>query len=131
MAIIPILIISHDGFAEALLRSAQMIVGEQDRVATLGLEESDGLSNFIEKVQKSAKDLKREDNLLVLVDLPGGTPWNATLAIKKPDIHIVSGANLPMLLEVLLSRERFTDVADLAKYAIESAQAGIKHIGDI
>ena len=42
-----------------------------------------------------------------MVDLFGGSPFNAAsrIAIKNDNIDIVTGVNLPMLLEVSISRE--------------------------
>jgi len=119
--------ISHNGLAEALLHSAEMIVGEQNLVDTLGLEEGDGLTNFIEKVRaKIDVMLNPETGLLVMVDLLGGTPWNAVLGAYRPGIEIVSGMNLPMLLEVLMSREQYDQVAGLANLALESGHQGLQ-----
>lgn len=127
MPLIPVLIISHDGLAAALLTSAEMICGEQEAVATLGLEEGDGLSNFIEKVQAKMAELKSESGLLVLADMQGGTPWNATLGAYQPGVQILTGVNLPMVIEVLMTRDQAEDVESLAKTGLEAGQISIVH----
>jgi mannose/fructose/sorbose-specific phosphotransferase system IIA component len=127
MPLIPVLIISHDGLAGALLSSAEMICGQQEAVATLGLEEGDGLTNFMEKVQAKIAGLKSEAGLLVLVDMQGGTPWNATLGACQPGVHILTGVNLGMLIEVLMTRDQAQDVESLAKTGLEAGQISIVH----
>jgi len=122
---IPILIISHDGLAEALLRSAEMICGEQSDVAVLGLQEGDGLTNFMEKVKEQIQLLKNEAGLLVMVDLQGGTPWNATVGFCHPGVCILTGVNLPMLLEVLMCRDQKEHASELIELAVQSGQSGI------
>lgn len=128
MAPIPILIVSHGSFAGALLATAEMIVGQQEMVGTLGLEETDGLTNFAAKVQLAANHLASKDGLLVLMDLLGGTPSNAVLALDLPGVHAVAGVNLPMLLEVLMSRESGS-AAELAERALEAGRQGVCSVG--
>jgi len=127
MVKVAVLIIGHGHLAEALLSSAEMIVGKQEMVATLGLEEGEGLSGFIEKVRGAIAELRSDEGILVLVDLFGGTPFNATVGAMQSGVHIVAGANLPMLLELLLSREQGS-VGDLAQLALQAGQQGLRYI---
>lgn len=43
---------------------------------------------------------------LILADMAGGTPWNVGLALaaRAEWVRVVSGVNLPMLLETALAR---------------------------
>jgi mannose/fructose-specific phosphotransferase system component IIA len=63
--------------------------------------------------------------VLVLADLHGGSPFNAvrTLTAGHPRIQLVSGLNLPMLLEVLLHTT--DDVTELAGVARAAGRDGV------
>jgi mannose/fructose-specific phosphotransferase system component IIA len=63
---------------------------------------------------------------LVLMDLFGGSPSTvcAQIMAEDPRIEIVTGVNLPMLLEVLLGMEALT-LKDLARLAREKGKEGI------
>ena len=75
--------------------------------------------------------LNPNQSALILVDLPGGTPWNVASSIassialnRAPAVRVVSGVNLSMLLEVALLRQGL-DIDQLAQLA---RQAGIDAI---
>ena len=62
-----------------------------------------------------------------MVDLFGGSPFNAAsiLAMKNDKMEIISGVNLPMLLEVFGSRE-FSNLSDLLLLAQNAGKDSIK-----
>lgn len=128
MNLIGILIVSHGNFAEELLKSAELIVGEQKQVKTLGLYHGDSVEQFFEEVSSSIKELEEGEGVLVLVDLFGGSPSNVTAAsLKNINFESLTGVNLPMLLETLCLRKSYP-INDLIKLAME---AGVKGVRDI
>ncbi|NMC45309.1 MAG: hypothetical protein GYA52_00605 [Chloroflexi bacterium] len=128
----PILLISHDGLAAAFLRASVMIMGEQANIKTIGLEEGDGLSNFIAKVQECKNTLAATDQgVIFLVDIPFGTPWNAAVAIKREIDHLVAGVSLPFLLEVLNYRSQFTQIEQIMKASLAVSSACFRYLGAI
>jgi len=64
--------------------------------------------------------------ILILVDVPGGTPWNVAVALAAsvPDMRVVSGVNLSMLLEVTLLRSGL-DIDQLARLAYQTGMEAI------
>jgi mannose/fructose-specific phosphotransferase system component IIA len=58
----------------------------------------------------------------------GGSPSNAAarLALTNPDLHLVSGLNLPMVLEVLTSIEE--TAAALAGVALHAGREGVQDV---
>jgi mannose/fructose-specific phosphotransferase system component IIA len=68
--------------------------------------------------------------VLVLIDLFGGTPGNAAaLGLRDRSYAVVSGVNLPMLLEVLLSRSSGISVKELVDIALQAGQSSIIDVG--
>src|SRR5699024_12391110 len=64
-----------------------------------------------------------------LVDLWGGTPFNQTNLLweeNKEKWAVVSGLNLPMLIEALASRLSMDSAHQIAKSIITTAKDGIK-----
>ena len=120
-----IVIATHGDLARAFIRSAEMIVGAQDNVVTLCLDQKDNLETFHAALDAAVEQAEHGAGVLVLIDLFGGTPGNAaSLSVHPRKLHVVSGVNLPMLLEVLLSRNAMSPEA-LAAHALESGRAGI------
>lgn len=123
-----ILIVTHADFGEALLRAAEVIIGRQEGVATLSLAEGESLEGFRDKVGEAIGALDRESGVLVMLDLFGGTPANAAaLNLLQPGVECVAGVNLPMLLEVLMKRDRLR-VDELATLAVEAGAAGVADV---
>jgi PTS system mannose-specific IIA component len=123
-----VVIATHGRLSHALLNSAEMIVGKQDGVATVSLEPQDTLETFQAALNAAIDQVNRGAGVLVLIDLFGGTPGNATaLRIGQGELPAVSGVNLPMLLEVFLARSTLAADA-LAALALESGAKGIVDI---
>mgnify|MGYP000261373218 CR=1 FL=1 len=63
-----------------LIKSAEMIAGKQENIESLGLFVEDDFDMFKSKVKNKIKELENEEGVLVLVDMFGGTPSNASFA---------------------------------------------------
>lgn len=124
----PILIVTHGNLGTAFVRSAQMLIGKRKDIETLGLKEGDGLTNFIDKVSQLISKYSEAKSILVFVDLRGGTPWNAVLATGDPRIQLISGVNLPILLEVLIKRDSVSEIDELVKCALEAASISVTNV---
>ncbi len=96
-----ILLVSHGPMAEAMKASASMLTDTTNLYAE-GLYENDLPENFRNKIESY---IEEGEEILILCDLPGGTPCNSALMLqeKNPFIKIIAGMNLPLLLEALLA----------------------------
>ncbi len=124
-----IIVASHGEFAQGLCQSAEMIFGKQENVASCILLPSEGPEAFKAKVEAAIASFEDQDQILFLVDLWGGTPFNqisGLMAGHEDNWAIVSGMNLPMLIEAYFSRNNMETSHEIAKHIISSAKEGIK-----
>jgi len=123
---IGIVVISHGNFAEHLVRSAELIVGKQERVVSVHLLEGESPERFEEKLRKAVKNVKSGGGVLILADLFGGSTVRvaARFLFEEENVEVVAGVNMPMLLEVLLNRED-KDLKNLVKIAINAGKNGV------
>lgn len=125
-----IVVASHGHFAEGIFESAQMIMGEQENTAACILLPSEGPDDICRKIEDAIKSFDDPDQILILCDLWGGTPFNQSS--KLFDGHedtwaIVTGLNLPMLLDAYAERfDEDMSAQDIAKAIQEPAKEGIK-----
>ena len=100
---ISVIIGTHGIFSEEILKSAEMIFGTQENVGSVTFKPGEGVDDLVEKYNKLISELDCKDGVLFMVDLFGGSPFNAAsiLAMKHDNMEIVTGVNLPMILEVL------------------------------
>lgn len=123
---IGIIAISHGTYAEALINSAEMIYGKLNKVSTICLQQKDSVDSLNKRIDEKIKELNT-DEILILVDLVGGTPYNEScLWMEKPNVNVVTGFNLSMLLEILpYTNESLQRLSQLAE---ESGKNGIVNV---
>jgi len=128
--VIPIIIISHGKFCEELLKSAELIVGKQEFIETVPLLEGESPETFFDEVKKKIEEFRDKgyQEILVLSDLFGGSTSNTVTRITlDKNIEVVTGVNMPMLLEVIINRDS-ADLNELTKIAEESGKEGIVNV---
>ena len=124
---ISVIIGTHGMFSEEILKSAEMIFGSQENVGTVTFKPGEGVDNLVEKYNKLINELDCTDGVLFMVDLFGGSPFNAAsiIAMKNDNVEIVTGVNLPMILETLGSRD-FSNLSELLAIAENSGKEAIR-----
>ena len=124
-----IILASHGQFAEGILQSGSMIFGEQENVKAVILKPSEGPDDLRAKLEEAVASFDNQDEVLFLVDLWGGTPFNQSNTLfeeHKDKWAIVSGLNLPMLIEAYASRFSMESAHEIAAHIIETAKDGVK-----
>lgn len=124
-----IIIASHGEFAKGILQSGSMIFGEQEDVKAVTLMPSEGPDDLKAKLQEAVASFSNQDEVLFLVDLWGGTPFNQVNGLfeeHKDKWAIVAGLNLPMLIEAYASRLSMESAQEIAAHIIETAKEGVK-----
>ncbi|MGX7058644.1 mannose/fructose/sorbose PTS transporter subunit IIA [Vagococcus humatus] len=124
-----IILASHGKFAEGIMQSGEMIFGKQEKVAAITLMPGEGPDDLKAKFESTVKEFGADSEVLFLVDLWGGTPFNQAnhlLDGHEEKWAIVSGLNLPMLIEAYASRLSMESAHDIATHIIETAKDGVK-----
>lgn len=124
-----IVLASHGEFAEGIMQSGSMIFGEQENVRAVTLMPSEGPDDLKAKIIAAVESFDQQDEVLFLVDLWGGTPFNQANTLfeeHKDSWAIVSGLNLPMLIEAYAMRLSVNNAHEIASKIIETAKDGIK-----
>ncbi|WP_298641783.1 PTS mannose transporter subunit IIAB [uncultured Cardiobacterium sp.] len=125
---IAVVITTHGHAAKALLATAEMIIGAQENVRCVDFVPGENGEVLAGKIRAAAAELDASQGLLLLVDLWGGTPFNASSGIAHDDAHceVVTGVNVPMLVSVLMEREDVNELGALAALAQREGADGVK-----
>lgn len=100
-----VILVSHGSFARAVLESAELICGDQERVKTYGLYLGESVDVFRDMVSGGIAESLTRGEVLVLSDIQSGSPFNVTCAaMGDMAFHHVTGMNLPMVIEALVDR---------------------------
>lgn len=123
-----LIIATHGKFSAELVNSAQMVYGEVENLHVVTFVPGEGQDTLVEKYETIIAQLPQDSSVLFLVDLFGGSPYNAAARVvaKRPQDDIVTGVNLPMLLEVMDASADENDAQALAALAREVGQLSVK-----
>lgn len=124
-----IILASHGGFAEGIYQSGEMIFGKQENVQTVTLLPSEGPDDVHAKFEKAVSTFDDQDQVLILIDLWGGTPFNQANSLfeeHKDKWAIVTGMNLPMVIEAYGSRMTMDNAHEIAAHILQTAKDGVR-----
>lgn len=124
-----IILASHGEFAKGILQSGTMIFGEQENVKAVTLMPSEAPDDVKAKMKDAIASFDNQDEVLFLVDLWGGTPFNQASSLfeeHKDKWAIVAGMNLPMVIEAYGSRLSMESAQEIAANILKTAREGVK-----
>ena len=126
---VSILLATHGDFAEGIFMTGSMLFGEQENVAAVTLQPSEGPDDLRAKMLQAIDGFENKDEVLILVDLWGGTPFNQANFIingHEDKWAIVAGLNAPMLITAYANRDDCESAHELAASILEDSRDGIK-----
>ena len=119
---IGIVVVTHGALAGELVNAARTIVGDIPRIAAVSIGWTDDVSAAREAIARALEDVGGEQSL-ILTDMFGGTPTNVSLPFLSPQVEIVTGVNLPMLIKVTSLRDG--PLAEVARLVREQGKDAI------
>jgi len=125
---IAIVIGTHGWAAEQLLKTAEMLLGEQENVGWIDFVPGENAETLIEKYNAQLTKLDTQQGVLFLVDTWGGSPFNAAsrIVVDKEHYEVIAGVNIPMLVETLMARDDNPSFDELVALAVETGREGVK-----
>ncbi len=124
------LIATHGAFAKGIKSSLDIIIGEMDNVFLIHayLNESKSVEEELASVLETINDT---DELIIFTDLLGGSVNNIMLRnALRENVHIISGFNLPLLIEVLLG-DADSPVIEVIENAISNAKEQMVYVNKL
>ena len=125
-----LIIATHGDLAASALEAAELLVGEQEQVETIGFRPGDSLELLLERFTQAIKRLEECEEILVLTDIKGGSPCNAATVMKakKPKLRVVAGLSIPLLAQFFESKANGETLADSIDELIEIGKFSIREI---
>lgn len=127
---IGILLVTHRHIAEGLLAAASHTLGKRPpRLETIEIDYQRPVEEFTAALETQVRALDRNGGLLILADVFGATHTNvACRYLRRGEIELISGVNLPMLLKVINYRE--LPMEDVMDKALSGGCGGIVCAGE-
>ena len=126
------IIVSGQGqLSTGLLDAFEMIFGHDDKIIAVPFLKGEGIPQLQDKYQTVMAKFPDEP-ILFLVDVFGGTPYNSAvqLVFNNPLADVVTGVNIPMLLEIAAIKE-FSDLDALKQQLKLINQEGFKIFSEV
>ena len=124
---IGIIVCGHGHFATGLTSSLHLIMGGTRNYIAVDFPAGDTKTELEANIEEAVIAYAHMDHILVMCDLLSGSPFNTAimLAMKQPNIHVVYGVNLGMLIETVLKRNFDATIEELMETAITTGKQQI------
>jgi len=122
---IGLVLVTHGRLADELRSAMEHVVGVQRNVATVCIGPDDDMEGRRAEIEARMSEVDTGDGVVLLTDMFGGTPSNLAISqMDRPNVEVISGVNLPMLVK--LAKVRSTQL--LADAVCCAQDAGRKYI---
>ena len=106
-----VVVVTHGQLATELVNSAEMIVGDLPHFTSVAIGWHDDVDRAREEIGRAIERVRASGQpdattagapvpVLVLTDMFGGTPANLAVTYVSPDVEVITGVNLPMLIKL-------------------------------
>lgn len=107
---IGIVVTGHAHFPSGLLSAIELVAGKQENVAGVDFESGQSSEDLTAALSAAVEALEGEE-ILVLADLVGGTPFNRAALLQEQfpakKICVMAGINLAGMVEAVFSRTMY------------------------
>ncbi len=121
-------IASHGEMAQGMKKTIEMLIGEKENLFALTayVESQD----FLTEVETLLKRFLKDEPIYIFTDILGGSVSQTIAAfLNKYKIQLISGMNLPLVLQIILCEEMLSD--EEIEKLIEQARQQIIHVNKI
>jgi mannose PTS system EIIA component len=119
-------IVAHGDLPQEMIKTTELIVGGKlEGVSSVSITGIDQPERIRADIEKAIAQVETGDGVVVFTDMFGGTPSNIALSFLKDNkVEVISGVNLPMLVDLIYSRKE-RGLADLCQNLVDVGRSSI------
>ena len=122
---IGLVLVTHGRLAAEFRAALEHIMGPQRQIEAVAIDPTDDIERRRQDIIDAVGRVDSGNGVAILTDMFGGTPSNLAISVMNaPNIEVIAGINLPMLVKLAKVREDTT----LAEAAAMAQEAGRKYI---
>lgn len=104
-----IILVSHGKLSAGMLHSVQMIVGEREDLCCYGMMPGEHYTPMVEQIEAEVS-AHPDTQYIVIADLLGGSVCNGMMElVYHPNLKLLAGMNMGLVINLLLEPEAITD----------------------
>ena len=124
------LIATHGTFAGGVKSSLDIIIGAMDNVFLIEAYTNQNVA-IEDQIADVMNPIHENDEVIVFCDILGGSVTNQVLQhALKTNVHVVSGFNLPLLIEIMMA-DTETPIEEVIADAIENAKEQMTYVNKL
>jgi len=124
-SLVGVLVVTHGQLANELVAAAELIVGEITHIVPVSIGWHVDVNESKKEIEQAIQTVSQGKGIIILTDMFGGTPSNLALSLlRKGELEIVTGVNLPMVIKLAQQTGKET-VSELATMVKEQGQKQI------
>ena len=122
---IGIVLVTHGRLAAEFRAALEHVMGPQRQIETIKIDPKDDIDERRQEIIEAVKRVDSGQGVAILTDMFGGTPSNLSISVmNRPNVEVVAGINLPMLVKLAKVRAD----CPLEKSVAAAQEAGKKYI---
>ncbi|MEW6256872.1 MAG: PTS sugar transporter subunit IIA [Pseudomonadota bacterium] len=122
---IGLVLVTHGRLATEFCSALEHVMGPQAQVAAVTIGPDDDMEQRRNDIIGAVNRVQTGQGVVILTDMFGGTPSNLAISVMNaPDVEVVAGINLPMLVKLAKVRGEMP----LAEAVNIAQEAGRKYI---
>jgi len=122
---IGLVLVTHGHLADEFSAALEHVMGPQPQIATVTIGPEDDMEQRRHDIIAAVDKVRSGDGVVILTDMFGGTPCNLAISVMSaPDVEVLAGVNLPMLVKLAKVRGELP----LAEAVDVAQEAGRKYI---
>jgi PTS system mannose-specific IIA component len=128
-----VVVVTHGQLAAELLNAAEMIVGDLPRFTAVSIGWHEDTNDAREEIAAAVAKVRQGQDgqaVLIVTDMFGGTPSNLAMTFLGPDVEVITGVNLPMLIKLASLKEN-PNLLDVAREMREHGRNAIWVASDL
>ena len=115
---IGLVLVTHGRLAVEFRSALEHVVGPQQQIEVVTIGPEDDVEQRRLDIIEAVKRVDSGQGVAILTDMFGGTPSNLAISVmSRPQVEVLAGINLPMLVKLAKVREEWP-----LQYAVLAAQ---------
>ena len=122
---IGMVLVTHGRLADEFIAATEHVVGPQEGVRSVCIGPDDDMELRRDEIVRAVDEVDSGAGVILLTDMFGGTPSNLAISLlDKPNVEVVAGMNLPMLIKLVKIR----GTESLEEAVRQAQESGRKYI---
>ena len=124
---IGIIVAGHGNFASGITSMLELVVGKPENYEYIDFLQEESQEALENDFREKLNNLKDCEKIVIMTDITGGSPFKSavTYAVSDDRLNVISGTNVPMLVELIFRRMNSDDSEDLIQSSMDAGKEQI------